>query len=178
MAKKLMNFRIEEETYEKLKKICNKKGKNMTDVLKELINDFIKKNEYLLIDTDKEEKFIIFTNMLGEYEEFETTLTEEDLDKIIKETREEQIEAQFKNEYFDFKQEFEKNKAIYALKKLAKMKLDEDWSIISTTTQGVFQFIKDGKYLYDKFNAFVFDKDKNLIIGDPFTLALVKFKNN
>ena len=170
MEKKLINLRIEEELLNDLKKIAKKKGKNVTYICKNLMKDYIKKNEYLLINT-KEEKFTIFTDIEKEFKNYTVILTKEDLLKI----KDMVLEMKFYgNNEISFKKEFENAKPSFIINKLLKELYPHLDLQAMKIGNGLFQVVEDGKYLCEKFNAFVFDKNDNLIEGTAFDLATIK----
>ncbi len=161
--KKIINVRVDEDLLKKFKQICEKKGIKMTEICINCIENFVKKNEHILVNTDKDEEYIILTNLFDDdYKKYKIILTKEDLNEIYKITREEEIET-FDN--FDFKANFEENKKKYIVNKLIKQKKGKNFGAIRVIgNEGVFELIKDG-YIYNKFNAFIF-KNGKLIEGD------------
>ena len=172
--KKLLNIRVDEELLEKFKKICEKKGVKMTEVCNDCIKRYVKNNEHILINTDKEEEYTILTNLFdNDYKKYKVVLTKEDLKEIYKITKEEEIET-FGN--FDFKANFEENKKKYIVNKLIKQKLGKNFGVNRVIgTEGVFELIEDGN-IYNKFNAFIFNKDNKLIEGNYFDIGHILLK--
>ena len=167
--KKLLNVRVDEELLEKFKKICEKKGVKITKVCNDCIKRYVKNNEYLLINTNEEEEYTVLTDLFDDdYKKYKVVLSKEDLSEIYKITKEEEIETIGD---FNFELNFEENKKTYIVNKLVKQKLGKDFGTYRVIgAKGVFELIEDS-YIYNKFNAFIFDKDNKLIEGDYIALG-------
>ena len=173
MGMKLVNLRVDEKVWEDFMKIANAKGENASEVCRKLIHNYIKNNEDILVSLKLKEyeKYTIFTNVEGDFKNYEIVLTKKELSKLRSELWSEYIE-QYHVDDIDFETLFEDEKPIYAVHKLIKQLYGKDWGAMR---QGAGLFtLMEGNYMYNRFNAFVFNEDGELIEGNAFDLALVR----
>ena len=168
--KKLINLRIDENLLNDFKKICEKKGTNMTNVCTDLIKNYINKNKHLLIDTNKKEKYKVLSNLekKEKLKEYEIILTKDDLEEI----------KNLVYLYYPDNENFETNfldaKIGYIVNKLTKT-LYPHLNAQKTTTQGVYELAdEEGVLPFSKFNVFISNENGELIEGTPFDLANFK----
>ena len=173
MGMKLVNLRVDEKVWKDFMKIANTKGVNASEVCRKLINNYIKNNEDILISLKLKEyeKYTIFTNVEGDFKNYEIILTKKELNNLKNELWCEHI-IDNNPDKIDFNSLFEHHKPIFAIRKLIKKLYGKDWGA-GREGAGLF-ILMENSCMYNRFNAFVFNEDGELVEGNAFDLALVK----
>jgi flagellar hook protein FlgE len=173
MEMKLVNLKVSKKVWEDFIKIANAKGKNASEICRKLINNYIEQNKDILVTLKLKEyeKYNIFTNINGEFKDYEIILTNEELNKIKNHLWEEYVSDNNPNK-IDFESLFEYEKPIFAVEKLVKKLFGKDFGIIRKGT-GLFT-LHENNNMYNNFNAFVFDENGELVEGNAYDLALIK----